>query len=102
MERGVRAGGAQRRGRRWTILWVGLALAVVIGLMVAEQVALLYLLATISVTALLVVVAWSDLEGARGRAVGDAPFDDAAAIADGSTPTATPKRPTAAGARRER
>ena len=102
MERGVRAGAARKRSRRWTYLWVGLALAVVITLMVTEQVALLYLLATVSVTALLVVVAWSDLEGKRGREVGAAPFDDAAAIADGRTAATTADKASPAGARRQR
>ena len=88
MERRGKPGPASKRGRNRTIIWVAVVLAVVITLLVTEQVALLYLLATVSVTALLIVVAWSDLGGARAPAAEPAPFDDAAAIADGHTPTA--------------
>jgi hypothetical protein len=77
---------AQKHRRRNTILWILAVVAVVIGLLAKEQIALLYVLATLSVAALLIVVAWSDLGGARAVATGEpAPFDDAAAIADGQT-----------------
>ena len=79
---------AAKRSRNRTILWVALVLAVVITLMVTEQVAVLYLLATLSVTVLLIIVAWSDLGGSRAPAAEPAPFDDTAAIADGHTPAA--------------
>lgn len=93
---------AQRRGRRWTYLWVTVALAVVITLMVTEQVAVLYLLATLSVATLLVVVAWSDLGESRRPAGEPAPFDDAAAIADGRVPVTNPETATARVRKRER
>ncbi len=79
---------ARNRRRRMTLLWIAVASAVVIGLIYKEQIALLYILATVSVTALLVVVALADLRGAQRTA--EPPLDDAAAISDGVTPrTAT-------------
>lgn len=68
-----------------------LAVAVVIGLLWQEQIALLYVLATLSVAGLLAVVAIADLRGARQGAAGPAPFDDSAAIADGRTATSATK-----------
>ena len=79
---------AQRRGRRWTILWVAVVLAVVITLMVTEQIAVLYLLATLSVAALLVIVSFADLRGARQATEQLAPGDDSAAIGDRTAKTA--------------
>jgi hypothetical protein len=55
---------------------------VVIALLVMEQVALLYVLATLSVAGLLVVVALADLRGARQVTEQLAPGDDSAAIGD--------------------
>lgn len=68
-----------------SFLWMAIAAAVVITLLVNEQVALLYVIATLSIAVLLVIVAFSDLRGARQATVQDAPFDDAAAIGDGVT-----------------
>lgn len=93
---------AQKRGRRWTILWVVLVLAVVITLMVTEQVAVLYLLGTLSLATLLVVVAWSDLGEARKPAGEPLQLDDAAAIADGRVPVTDPETATARVRKRER
>jgi hypothetical protein len=66
-----------------TLVWIGLAAAIIIGLIWTEQVALLYVLATLSVTALLLIVAFADLGGARGPLTSPAPNDDAAAAGDG-------------------
>jgi hypothetical protein len=89
---------ARKRRRRNTIIWTAVVAAIVIGLIYKEQVALLYVLATVSVTALLAVVAVTDLHDARRRVV-EPPLDDSAALADGpaatrlrSTPRATAKR----------
>ncbi len=92
----ARTGGQRRRN---TLLWSAVVAALVIGLIYKEQVALLYVLASLSVTALLVVVALADLGGAR-RVSQTAPFDDAAALGDNLTPRAmtadvTPKANTA-------
>ncbi|MBA3246580.1 MAG: hypothetical protein H0T63_00690 [Pyrinomonadaceae bacterium] len=83
------AGETRQRRRRLTLLWSAIVVAIVIGLIWKEQIALLYVLATLSVTALLVVVAVSDLRGARVAGTETPPMDDAAAIADG---TATARR----------
>ncbi|HEY0077548.1 MAG TPA: hypothetical protein VGB73_02805 [Pyrinomonadaceae bacterium] len=85
MERRTRpAAAAQKRRRRMTFLWILAVSAVIITLLVLEQVAVLYVLATLSVTVLLVIVAWADLEGRRASAQ-SVPFDDSAAIADART-----------------
>ncbi len=78
------AGETRQRRRRMTLLWSAIVVAIVIGLIWKEQIALLYVLATLSVTALLVVVAVSDLRGARVVSAEAPPMDDAAAIADGT------------------
>jgi hypothetical protein len=75
---------ARSRRRLTTLAWSVAVAAIVIGLIYKEQIALLYVLATVSVTVLLVVVAMADLGGAR-RVTQPAPFDDAAAAADGTT-----------------
>jgi len=76
-------GGRNKRKRRTTLIWIGLASAVIIALIWTEQVALLYVLATLSVTALLMVVAMADLGGARQPVTEAVPNDDSAAVADG-------------------
>lgn len=68
-----------------SFLWMAMAAIVVIALLVNEQVALLYILATLGIAVLLGVVAMSDLQGSRRTTAQDAPFDDAAAIGDGVT-----------------
>ena len=85
------ADGARKRRRRNSLLASAVAVAIIITLLMLEQVALLYLISTLGVAGLLLVVAFSDLHGARqpASALGPAPADDAAAIADGVTRTAT-------------
>jgi hypothetical protein len=92
------AEGVRKRRRRNSILVSVAAIAVIVLLLALEQVALLYLLATLGVAVLLIVVAFADLHGAPQQevaAVAPAPADDAAAIADGvgGTVTAAPLRP---------
>jgi uncharacterized membrane protein len=53
----------RRRRKLITFIWIALLSLVVISLIYWEQTALLYILATLGVTALLVVVALSDLGG---------------------------------------
>lgn len=77
------AAGARKGGRRITLLWIAVAAAIIVGLIWNEQVALLYVLATLSVTALLLIVAMADLGGARRPLTEPAPNDDAAAAGDG-------------------
>ncbi|HEY9286085.1 MAG TPA: hypothetical protein VIP46_21725, partial [Pyrinomonadaceae bacterium] len=78
---GASAAGARKgRGRKSLLISAAVVVAV-IALIWTEQVALLYVLATLSVAALLVVVAFSDL--GRARAVTQpAPGDDSAAAGD--------------------
>ncbi len=87
---------ARKRRRLMTLLWSALTAAIVIGLIYKEQIALLYIIATVSVTVLLVIVARADLHGVRGTLQ---PLDDSAALADG--PPARPlNAPPARAARR--
>ena len=82
------AADARRRRRTVSLLWIVGVSALVTFLIYREQIALLYILATVSVTVLLVVVALADLGGTRRDGATPAPFDDAAALADGTTATA--------------
>jgi hypothetical protein len=80
---------ARPRQKSRKSLFVSLAtVALVIVLLWQEQIALLYVLGTLSVAALLTIVAFADLRGSRESAAGSAPFDDAAAIADGTAAAA--------------
>ena len=85
------ADSVRKRRRRNSLLLSAVAVVIIVVLLILEQVALLYLICTLGVTALLLVVAFSDLHGAKepASALGPAPADDAAAIADGVTGTAT-------------
>jgi hypothetical protein len=80
-------GGARRKNNRRlkNFLWIAGFSALVIALLYFEQTAILYLLATLGLTALLVVVAMSDLSGARKVADASELGDDSAAISDGIT-----------------
>ncbi len=75
---------ATKGKRRTTLMWIAAAVVIIIALIWTEQVALLYVLATLSVTALLLVVAMADLGGARRPLTEPAPGDDSAAAGDGS------------------
>jgi hypothetical protein len=66
-----------------TFIWIALATAIIVALIWTEQVALLYVLATLSVTALLLIVAMADLGGTRQALTEPAPNDDSAAAGDG-------------------
>jgi hypothetical protein len=85
-----------RKSRRRNSILLSIAAAAVIILLLAfEQIALLYLIATLGVAALLTVVAFADLHGVRQTVAASAaptPADDAAAIADRTAAT----RPTPA------
>ncbi|HYG11647.1 MAG TPA: hypothetical protein VD835_16995 [Pyrinomonadaceae bacterium] len=79
--------GARKSNRRTTLLWIAAATAVIVALIWTEQVALLYVLATLSVTALLMIVAMADLGGSRRPLTEPAPNDDSAAAGDGLSAT---------------
>lgn len=81
----TRSGARKKNSRLMTLLWiVGLA-ALTIGLIYFEQTAILYVLATLGVTALLIVVARADLSGTQRERSSSELGDDAAAIAGGLT-----------------
>ncbi|HEX8556932.1 MAG TPA: hypothetical protein VF668_02460 [Pyrinomonadaceae bacterium] len=81
------ADGVRKKRRRTSLLVSSAAIAVIIVLLVMEQAALLYLIATLGVSALLLVIAFADLRGAQqtpAAAVAPTPADDSAAIGDRS------------------
>jgi hypothetical protein len=80
------AAGDRRRRKTFTVVWTALLAIGVMTLMYYEMSALLYILATLGVTALLVVVAVSDLHYAEKFVAGSARIDDSAAIGSGITP----------------
>ena len=85
MSRNVNRAAAARtrkKGRRTSVLLSLAAVAVVITLLALEQVALLYLISTVGVAALLTVVALADLRGAKRDTLQPAPADDSAAVGD--------------------
>jgi hypothetical protein len=100
------AEGVRKKRRRNSILWSVAAIAIIVVLLLFEQVALLYLLATLGVAVLLTVVAFADLHGAQQQEVAaPAPADDAAAIADAAlrpAPSATFRPTTSRPAKRRR
>jgi hypothetical protein len=84
MSQRIRANKARKR-RGFTYLWIG-ALAVSIFLLIYfEQTALLYILATLGVTVLLVIVAFTDLGG------GELSTDTVGHAADAAAPPADAK-----------
>ena len=76
----------QRRRKLITILWTGLLAIVTITLIYKEMTALLYILATLGVTALLVVVGMADLAHSD-KISSDSTSNDSAAIGSGITST---------------
>ncbi|MGH9930409.1 MAG: hypothetical protein ACREA9_14455 [Pyrinomonadaceae bacterium] len=77
----------KRRRKMITIVWTAMLAIGTITLIYKEMTALLYILATLGVTALLVVVAKADL-GASEKLTNDARrSEDSAAIGSGITPT---------------
>jgi hypothetical protein len=96
MSRRAPATGARSKRRRGkTLLWVVAVVAIVFGLLYWEKIALLYVLATLGVTALMIGAAMADLAGTKriaAEAVAPSPPDDAAAIGTGigsAMPSAT-------------
>jgi uncharacterized membrane protein YhaH (DUF805 family) len=86
MKRTRNLAGDQRRRKLITVLWTGLLAIVTITLIYKEMTAVLYILATLGVTALLVVVGLADLTPSEGPA-GDSAINDSAAIGSGITST---------------
>jgi hypothetical protein len=86
-----------RKNRRMTYLWVAAFVIVVVTLLYLELTALLYVLATVGMSILLVIVALADLSGAHSTSTEPVPADDAAAIGTGisSSMPQTTKAPAA-------
>ena len=70
----------RRRRKTVTVLWLAALAIGTVSLIYWEMTALLYILATLGVTALLVIVALSDLTGAEGQPKEISQADDAAAV----------------------
>jgi peptidoglycan/LPS O-acetylase OafA/YrhL len=90
MSRRVSTAQGRRNRRLITFLWIAALSVLIITLLVLEQTELLYVLATLGMTALLVVVAAADLSGARKTLSGPVPADDAAALGTGISSTMPP------------
>jgi hypothetical protein len=67
----------------FTVLWTGVLALATIVMIYREMTALLYILATIGVTALLVIVAQSDLAQTENVSAEPPRMDDSAAIGSG-------------------
>jgi len=76
----------QRRRRLITILWTAVLAIVTITLIYKEMTAVLYILATLGVTALLLVVGLADLAPSESVS-NDSAANDSAAIGSGITST---------------
>jgi len=82
----------RRKRKMMTILWTALLALGTIILLYKEMTALLYILATLGVTALLVAVAMADLSTTDKLATEAKGADDSAAIGSGITSTFGAKR----------
>lgn len=87
MKRSRNVASDRRRRRMITILWAAVLSIGTIILIYKEMTALLYILATLGVTALLVVVAMSDLAHAEALTNDPRHSGDSAAIGSGITST---------------
>ena len=86
MKRTRNLAGDRRRRKLFTVLWSAVLAIVTITLIYKEMTAVLYILATLGVTALLVVVAMSDLTSGENTS-NDSTINDSAAIGSGITST---------------
>ena len=77
----------RRRRKTVTVLWIAALAIGTVSLIYFEMTALLYILATLGVTALLIIVALSDLGGAEGLSKEISRADDTAAVGSGITST---------------
>jgi uncharacterized membrane protein YhaH (DUF805 family) len=77
----------KRRRTMITILWTAVLAIATIVLIYKEMTALLYILATLGVTALLIVVAMADLSHSDNLASDPRQGSDAASIGSGTTST---------------
>ena len=77
----------KRRRKMITVLWTALLAIGTIILIYKEMTALLYILATVGVTALLIIVAKADLTASEKLTNDNRRSDDSAAIGSGITST---------------
>lgn len=77
----------RRRRRLITFVWTTLLAAITIFLIYKEMTAVLYILATLGVTALLLIVAFSDLRPAEKSQGDPNRINDSAALGSGITST---------------
>ena len=77
----------KRKSRLITLGWIAGVTAVIIILLYKERADWLYVLATLGLTTLLVIVAFSDLGQGRERTDEPPPGDDSASIGNGLTTT---------------
>lgn len=75
--------GRKQGGRNLTWVWISVVILIIFLLIYFEQTAVLYVLATLSLTALLIIVAYADLRDAPNASDLPKPNDDAAAIGTG-------------------
>jgi len=87
MKRTTNPASDRRRRKMFTVLWTALLALGTIVMIYREMTALLYILATVGVTALLVVVAMSDLAHDEIVSTTAPRIDDSAAIGSGITST---------------
>lgn len=100
LSRRVNTSGGQK-GRRGRLIWVWSAVAFVSALLYWEQTALLYVLSTLAMCGLLLVVAFSDLEG-RDKELTESTLKERAAAADDNETTTAPSLDAARGATKRR
>ena len=82
----------RRKGRSRGLLWGFAAVAFVAALLYWEQAALLYVLSTLAVCGLLLVVAFSDVEGRGREPMESAGNENAGPAVDSDVTTVTPPR----------
>ncbi|HYJ88408.1 MAG TPA: hypothetical protein VEW46_20245 [Pyrinomonadaceae bacterium] len=82
----------RRRRRLITLVWTTLLAAITIFLIYKEMTAVLYILATLGVTALLLIVAFSDLRPGEKSLDDSNRVNDSAALGSGITSTFGAKR----------
>lgn len=75
--------GRKTGGRNLTLLWIAIVGIIIFLLIYFEQTAILYVLATLGLTALLLIVAFADLKGVSNASQLPKPMDDSAAIGTG-------------------
>ncbi len=89
VSRAAAAARPRKKTRNMSLLLVLAAIVVVVTLLWTEQIAVLYVLVTISMAVLLIVVAMADLHlGERPAAADALPYNDSAGLADAAGTTA--------------